>query len=302
VSGRGLLAAGIALAGVVGVMSQPRIPQDPGYHLLADQRAWLGVPNGLNVLSNLPFAIVGLWGLAATARGKRQGAGWLRVPWATLFGGTALTALGSSYYHLAPDNWGLAWDRLPMTVGFMGLLTAVLAERLGLALARRLFVPLVAAGAGSVVYWYWSELRGAGDLRPYALVQFGSLAAIALLLVLYRRPGGDDRYLVAALVAYAAAKGLEMADRAAYDLGQVVSGHTLKHVAAAAGIACLAALVARRNRLRTWPPQDGLGISARPASPAASSPSANQAVGLSDQRTPMRKTAAPSRTTTADHG
>jgi hypothetical protein len=94
--------------------------------------------------------------------------GWERWPYAALFAGTALTAIGSAYYHLAPGNWPLVWDRLPMTVGFMGLLTAVLAERVGHRIARRLFVPLVVFGAASVAYWYRSEGRGAGDLRPYA--------------------------------------------------------------------------------------------------------------------------------------
>ena len=78
-----------------------------------------------------------------------------------------LTAACSSYYHLAPDNARLVWDRLPMTVGFMGLFAAMLTERVNPRLGRALLVPLIFAGVGSVVYWFWTELRGVGDLsRP----------------------------------------------------------------------------------------------------------------------------------------
>jgi hypothetical protein len=163
-----------------------------------------------------------------------------------LFAGVALTSVGSSYYHLAPDNARLVWDRLPMTLGFMGLLTSVLAERVSVQVGRWLFAPLVAAGAASVGYWYWSELRGAGDLRPYLLVQFGSLLVVVLLLILYKARYPGSGYLVAGLAAYAGAKWLEVADRPIFAHGQIVSGHTLKHLAAAGGVACLIGMLRTR--------------------------------------------------------
>lgn len=221
---------------------------------MADERAWAGIPNCLNVLSNLPFAVVGLLGLAATfGRGDRPSpfvARWERWPYAALFAGVALTALGSSYYHLAPDNARLVWDRLPMTIGFMGLLTAVFAERVSVSLGRWLFAPLLVAGAASVGYWHWSEVHNAGDLRPYLLVQFGSLLLIVLLLVLYPTRYAGTGYLVVGLAAYAAAKGLELADRSIFGFGQIVSGHTLKHLAAAGGVAGLAVMLRARRAVR----------------------------------------------------
>lgn len=227
------------------------LPQDPAYHLFADRRPWLGIPNGLNVLSSLAFAVVGLLGLAVTFA-RKPGArpfsdSWQRWPYAAFFAGTALTAAGSAYYHLDPDNARLAWDRLPMTLGFMGLLTAVLAERAGVSIARRLFVPLLALGAGSILYWYWSELQGSGDLRFYGLVQFGSLLVILLLISLYPARYSGTGYLIAALAVYAAAKGFELADQRVFALGEVVSGHTLKHLVAAGAVACIAAMI----RVRT---------------------------------------------------
>jgi hypothetical protein len=244
----------LALAALC-VLARPPIAQDPGYHDMADQRRLLGLPNALNVLSNVPFGVVGWWGLALTFR-RRPGTGspfadeWERWPYSAVFAGTVLTAIGSSYYHLAPDNGRLVWDRLPMTVGFLGLVVAVLAERVSVRMARLLLVPLLTLGVASVFYWHWTELRGAGDLRPYALVQFGSLLAVVLVLALYpgKRRGG--RHLVAALACYAAAKGLEWADQPILDLGHVVSGHTLKHVVAAAAVAWVAAMLRERTAAR----------------------------------------------------
>jgi hypothetical protein len=239
-----LLTAVLAMVTVAALV--PPIPQPPAYHLAADQRACAAVPNCANVLSNVPFVIIGLLGLVATRHlgtESRLVNPWVRWPYVALFGGVTLTGFGSAYYHLSPDNARLVWDRLPMTLGFMGLVTALLAERVSVRLGRWLFAPLLAVGAISVLYWYWTETHGAGDLRIYGLVQFGSLFTVVLLLVLYpaRQPG--TRYLVAGLAAYAVAKVFELADAAVFAAGGIVSGHTLKHLAAAVGAACLVAML-----------------------------------------------------------
>jgi hypothetical protein len=135
-----------------------------------------------------------------------------------------------------------------MSVGFMGLLTAVIAERVGLSIARWLFGPLLLAGGLGVASWHRSELRNAGDLRLYLLVQFGSLVLIVVLLALYRPRYTGTVHLAMGLVAYAAAKGLELGDREIFELGGVVSGHTLKHLAAAGGVACLVWMLHARGR------------------------------------------------------
>jgi uncharacterized protein DUF6962 len=216
----------------------PAIPQDPGYHLMADRRALGGIPNAADVLSNVPFAIVGIAGLVLVRRRP-----W---PWAPFFAATALTSIGSAYYHLAPDNARVVWDRLPIAIACACLVVAVVHDRVSATAARALFPSLTAVAVTSVFYWYRSELAGRGDLRPYAVVQFGSLVVLAAILALYREPRRETAFLAAGLAAYGAAKAFELSDAAIFAAGRIVSGHTLKHVAAAAGVACVWAVLRAR--------------------------------------------------------
>lgn len=237
------------MAIVAALVITPPIPQDPAYHQFADQRTLLGVPNALNVLSNIPFAVVGIAGLAATFhRRTRFKTPWERWPYAALFAGSALTAVGSSYYHLSPDNARLAWDRLPMTIGFTGLLTAMIAERIDTRIARLLFVPALAFGAFSVAQWHWAEMRGAGDLRWYLLVQFGSLTTIVVILALYPPRYSRAGLIAAALAAYAVAKLFELGDRQMLT-ATALSGHSMKHLSAALGVWLIVLHLKRRNML-----------------------------------------------------
>jgi hypothetical protein len=167
---------------VLAMFALPPIPQDPAYHGFADTRGFFGIPNFGNVASNLPFALVGLWGLL---RSRALPAPLPRRQATVLALGILLVCFGSAWYHLAPANLSLAWDRLPMTIAFMALLSLVISERLSPVLGLRLLWPLLLAGLASVAWWLAGEARGAGDLRPYALVQFLSMALIALLLLLY---------------------------------------------------------------------------------------------------------------------
>jgi hypothetical protein len=249
---RFLLGVGIIGAALIVAMLPP-IPQPLAYHLFADRRSCLGIANCLNVLSNLPFSIVGLLGLAVTFSSKADRTGpfadpWERWPYAVLFAGVVLTTAGSIYYHLAPDNARLAWDRLPMSVAFTGLLTALLAERVSVSIGRWLLGPLLLLGPASVAYWYWSELQNAGDLRFYLLVQFGSLLTVVLLVAFYPARYRGTAYLIGGLAAYMAAIAFELADQEIFAFGQMVSGHTLKHLAAAGGVACLVAMLRVRIR------------------------------------------------------
>ena len=223
----------------------PMLPASAHQHTLADQRALWGIPCALDVLSNLPFAIAGLWGLVTL---RRVAPGMLDAPSRALaslfFAGLVCTAAGSALYHWQPQDAGLLWDRLGMVLPFAGLL--------GLAGASRVSARAGAAAAGTVllagplaVLW-WSH---SGNLLPWAAVQLGGMLVVLALACLPRRDGALALHLGAVMALYALAKLFEAADHAVFEAtGQAVSGHSLKHVlAAAAAWPVLAALAALRH-------------------------------------------------------
>lgn len=214
----------------VSAMVEP-IPQPLAYHLFADRRSWFSIPNSLDVLSNVPFAFIGVAGLVLCAKNRFAG---LLPPLACTFIGVLLTAFGSAYYHWQPDNQSLVWDRLPMTLAFMGFFTFVLADRIDQSF-RLLLIPLLLVGVFSVSYWAWSEARGAGDLRLYGLVQFLPMLLIPLILLMFRPGCRALKYYGGLMAGYALAKLFEHFDTQLYGLLGLVSGHTLKHLSAAAG-------------------------------------------------------------------
>lgn len=248
-----LVAAGLVAAGLT--FALPPIAQDPAYHAFADRRRLWGVPNALDVLSNGPFLAVGARGLVLVLLHHR-GRAWERATLLTLFGGIGFVGVGSAYYHLAPTTARLFWDRLPMTLAFMALLVLVLGERLGARAGAWLLPLCLALGVGSVVHWRLGEAAGAGDLRLYALVQFFPLVAIPLALALFPRRWIRGADLLAVVGWYGLAKLFEALDAWIFALGGLVSGHTLKHLAAAAAGAWLLR-VADGSMTRVIPPRRG---------------------------------------------
>jgi hypothetical protein len=214
------------------------IPQDQGFHALADRRAFLGVPNFADVASNLAFLAAGLAGLwsARTAGGARRS-------WMVFFLGVTLVFFGSGYYHLAPDDDALVWDRLPMTLAFMGLFAGLLAEHLPEKLEIPLLAAALATGIASVVLW-----RQTGDLRVYLWVQGVGLLAIPYLLAAYRGRYTHRGYLLYGLGIYALAKAAELADHQIFAwTAETISGHTLKHLLAAGAPLFIYLMLRRRT-------------------------------------------------------
>lgn len=244
---RAYLVAAITLAALVGIWLLDPIPQDPAYHAFADTRTFLGIPNFGNVVSNLPFLVVGAWGLGYVLQDGHGATRALRPAWLSFFGGVALTAAGSAYYHLVPGNASLAWDRLAMTIGFMSLVAIVVGEYLSAPLARRMLPSLILAGAASVAYWSYSEASGAGDLRPYVIVQFLPMLLMPLIIVLYSGRSDMTRGFCWLILFYAAAKAGEFLDSEILEITRVISGHSLKHMLAALGPAALLFLLMRRS-------------------------------------------------------
>jgi hypothetical protein len=231
---------GLLAIGLSALAALPPIGQNPDYHLFADTRSFLGIPNVNDVTSNAGFAVVGILGvLLVVGRTSNEifaqrSDAW---PYLVLFTSVALVSVGSAYYHWAPSNDRLLWDRLPMAVGFMAFCSAIIADRIDRNAGNSWLMPvLIGLGLASLWYWDWTEALGRGDLRFYGFVQFYptiAIPAVCLLFPEHRYTAG--RYIAWIFAWYGASKLLEHFDHEVFDLlGHTVSGHTLKHLAAAA--------------------------------------------------------------------
>lgn len=223
----------------------PPIAQPHDYHGFADQRLLLGIPNFMNVASNFAIMFSGIAGLFCLRHAAGSKHEFDRQPfknaaevWAyrIFFLSIIMTALGSACYHWRPDNAALLWDRLPIAIGIMALLAATLSERIDSRLGFHLLPALVSIGAASVLYWYWSEQQGTGNLNFYIVIQFYSLLLIALLSLMLPTAYTHGNMVLQAIGFYALAKVAETFDQQIFTLGQIVSGHTLKHLIAALAI------------------------------------------------------------------
>jgi hypothetical protein len=243
------LLIGSALLAVLVAVLVPAMPQPLSYHAFADCRAIWSIPNFFNVLSNLPFLAGGAWGLLLIWRGdgnfieQRE-----QLPYLVFFLGAVLTSFGSAWYHLAPDNARLVWDRLPMTLGFAGLVSAAMAERVNLRGGLRAVWLLLAVGALTTAYWYAGERLGHGNIIPYASFQGWSVLVVVLLIALFpARRYSHGSLLTWAAGWYALAKLFEAFDLQVFRLtGALLSGHTIKHLLASAAVFA----VVRQLRLR----------------------------------------------------
>lgn len=229
-----LILIGLMVVSFAGLLLLPAIPQDQAYHLFADQRTLLGIPNFWNVVTNIPFVVVGAVGLAQF----RYDAAMI-----VLFLGFILTGIGSSYYHWDPNDGTLFWDRLPMTISFAALLALVVKERVSDRAAAVVLWPMLAIGVISLLLWVLTD-----DLRLYFWAQFFPGLALPVLFLLYPAKYTAAHYWIIAAAIYGLAKLFEFTDGAIYSFGHVLSGHSLKHLAAAA--ACFAVL--RYFQVR-WP-------------------------------------------------
>ena len=229
----------------------PPIPQPITYHNFADSRAAFGIPNFGDVIGNVAFMFIGIWGMLAT--GRKSGAYRTKVErwvWRLFFFASFLVAFGSGYYHLDPNNTTLIWDRLPMTIAFMSLFSLMIMERIDIKIGLALLPIFVLAGIGSVIYWAYSESLGYGDLRPYILVQFFPMLAIVIMLWLFPSRYSDSCYLIYTLGWYVFAKLLEHFDKELFSLfHQMISGHTIKHLVAAVAVGCMVKYIMVSKRI-----------------------------------------------------
>ena len=223
--------ASITLITAILVAQLPIISQALDYHDFADHRIYVGIPNFLDVVSNLAFTLAGLSGLFLLYSREIQLHWQDKFLYLTYFIGVILTSAGSAYYHLAPDNERLIWDRLPMTIVAMSLLAAIIAERISSKAGITILLPLFTLGLGSVFYWQKFD-----DLRPYGFVIFFPMLLVPMLIALFPVRNASGEYLIYLVGFYVLAKVCEYFDAQIFAVGGVISGHTLKHVIAALGL------------------------------------------------------------------
>jgi hypothetical protein len=217
----------------------PAIHQLESYHHFADQRTWGVIPNFSDVFSNLIFIAVGaagLYRLASLPPALQK----TRLPLSIFFIGLLLIGPGSAYYHWAPDSQTILVDRLPMVLAFAGVVATFLTQRVSARIGLTgLAAGLILGAAGLIT----SSMTG--NLALYVMLQFGGLTGLVVGLLVLRND--DDIFPWWSLIGwYALAKALELGDHAVWEFTQhVVSGHTLKHIAAGmSGVVLLRALFA----------------------------------------------------------
>jgi hypothetical protein len=223
------LAAGPLFLAVTGISLNPHghTQLHAHGHPFVDARTLLGLPNAMDVLSNLPLSLAGLWGLLALRCRPLPGATQRAAQ--VFFAGLLLTGFGSAWYHWSPDAAGLVWDRLGMAVTFAGALGLAVSERVGQAPARATVWTTLLLATASAALPLWT-----GNVLPWAVVQFGGMALIVWLALQRPAVGAIGIRLGALIGLYALAKVLELGDEAVFHAtAETVSGHSLKHVAAA---------------------------------------------------------------------
>ena len=244
----------VAVAGIAWLL--PRIPQPLQYHQFADRHACFGITGCFDVSTNALFVLAGLMGRRFMS-GKAGRGAFIdpreALPYRLFFLAAILVGLGSGYYHLAPDNNRLMWDRAAISLAMMSLFVALICERVSLVAGLRLLPPLFAAGLGSVGYWGWSEARGSGDLRAYGLMQFYPMLVIPLLLRLYPPRYSGDRDIMVVIGLYLLALLCDFMDHAIAMLTGMFSGHTAKHAIAALAMYWVVVRLRRRCILPAKP-------------------------------------------------
>lgn len=222
-----LVLSTLILVAIVAVFFVEPIPQDQEYHNFADKRTCFFVPNFWNVLSNLPFVILGIIGFFKIQKNLKNYE--LKSNYFWFYIGIFLTGFGSAYYHYNPNDSTLIWDRLPMTISFMSFFSLIIGEFINLSIGRKLLYPFLMIGFASINYWVIQN-----DLRFYILIQFLPIFLIPIIVVMSKHNALFKKYFYGIILVYFIAKILENKDYLVFEFTKLtISGHTLKHIAAA---------------------------------------------------------------------
>ena len=222
------------------------ILQPQQYHEFADHSLWAGIPHAADVLSNLGFALVALWGSVRLWPQRNHPdirAGW--VGYIVFLIALLLTSVGSTYYHLGPDDWRLVWDRLPIALACAGLLAGVRGQLVPRVNVKFEVVALAAFALASVAWWYVGQQSGSGDLRPYLMLQVAPLVLIPVWQTVCGADRADRLWFGFALLLYVLAKIAEVHDHEMHSTLGWITGHTIKHLLASAAAWVLVARLIR---------------------------------------------------------
>tara|TARA_B100000809_G_C15139196_1_gene532169 strand:- start:458 stop:1219 length:762 start_codon:yes stop_codon:yes gene_type:complete len=212
------------------------IAQDLAYHRFSDCRPMFGIPHFMDVISNIPFLVVGYLGVRLVQKSYKKYTVTYFIMLFVLFSGVFLTGLGSMFYHYSPNNFTLIFDRLPMTFVFTSLFAVIISDYVDRRVGAWVFYFFLSIGVYSILYWYYSEIIGEGDLRLYAFVQFFPILSIPLILIVYKSNKPYTRGLLYVFAAYIVAKLFEHYDQVIFELTSFISGHTIKHLVSALAV------------------------------------------------------------------
>lgn len=213
----------VNLVTLILLFTNQAIHQDPNYHNFRDIRSFLGHPNFADCLSNIFFLVISFVGYKYANKYK------LTVSWKSFFISIGLVGFGSYYYHFNPNNQTLVWDRLPMTLGFMSLITAVMCETFKLNNEKLILLITNLIGILSIIVWVTTE-----DLRLYYWVQLTPILSL-LIIGLFFSKNLNAKYMLAAFTLYVLAKITEHNDALFFN-NINISGHTIKHILAAVSV------------------------------------------------------------------
>lgn len=205
------------------------ISQDISYHHFANDNLIFGINNFWNVISNVGFIITGFLGINFIIKNKINNP----IVW-MLFAGILLTGIGSAYYHFAPNNTTLVWDRLPMTIVFTSFFALIYSWCFNTKTGFKIWLVSLVAGIYSVFYWQYTEQEMRGDLRLYAIIQFLPIVLIAIIVASNFKKHTFLLKTISMIVFwYVLAKLLEHYDNYLFEISNFISGHPIKHIAAA---------------------------------------------------------------------
>jgi len=224
-----ILLFAIAIIGIIIVFSMQPIAQDIKYHNFTDSYSLFSIPNFYNVISNIGFITLGLYGFLKVLSTNNKNC---LIYFLTI--GIILTGLGSGYYHWNPNNITLIFDRLPMVIVFMTFFTFIISNYITSKNYKTYFSLFLSTGIISILYWSYTESIDTGDLRLYALVQFLPMLLIPVIILLYKNKNNNSYYIFPVLGLYILAKLCEHFDEFIYYfLKESISGHSIKHLFAA---------------------------------------------------------------------